>query len=80
MAKARRLARKSGLNRPAIGFAIRRGALRVSPQSTIALQELLDRSESKGFGAAQGSCRMGGQFQACEMPNRPPMLSPATKE
>jgi hypothetical protein len=47
MAKAQRLARKSGLNRPAIGYAIRRGALRISSQRTGAASGVVKWSGKK---------------------------------
>jgi len=69
MAKAQRLARRSGLNRPAIGLRIRRGALRVSNQRTNFLPWWVNGLKSQSFRAAQGSYRTAEPFQAFEVPN-----------
>jgi Txe/YoeB family toxin of toxin-antitoxin system len=77
MAKAQRPVRRSGPNRRAIGLPIRRGALRVFSQRNSVALRLVKGVRSQCCRAAQGSCRTGGLFQACEVPNSPPMLSPA---
>jgi hypothetical protein len=80
MAKAQRLARRSGLNRPAIGLRIRRGALRVFSQRTKIHPEMVKRSEKENNRAARGFVRMECPLMAWEWPSRHSTLSPAAKE
>ena len=79
MAKARRLARKSGLNRPPIGQAIRRGALRVFSQRTNAHRNVVKWLKAENHRAARGFSRMECPLMAWEWPSRHSTLSPAAQ-
>ena len=66
MAKARRPAQKSGLNRRAIGQPIRCGAPRVLEQSTLATPGPVNRLRASSCREARGSCRMACPLLARE--------------
>lgn len=63
-------------NRSTIGLPIRGEALRVFNQRTDTLPPLVKWAKPQTDHAASGSFRTGGLFQAYELPNSPPMLSP----
>jgi hypothetical protein len=80
MAKAQRLARRSGLNRLAIGLPIRREALRVFSQRTKVHPPVVKWSEKEKSRAVRGFSRMECPLMAWEWPSRHSTPSPATKE